>query len=70
MNYHLLLLLVQLSKFILRTVVLLLSQGEALDSLTYEYGAGEMAQQFRALTALPEVLSSIPSNYMVAHNHL
>jgi ethanolamine utilization cobalamin adenosyltransferase len=33
-------------------------------------GAGEMAQCFRALTALPEVLSSIPSNYMVAHNHL
>jgi hypothetical protein len=33
-------------------------------------GAVEMAQQFRALTALPEVLSSIPSNHMVAHNHL
>ena len=28
--------------------------------------AGEMAQWLRALTALPEVLSSIPSN----HNHL
>jgi hypothetical protein len=24
----------------------------------------------RALTALPEVLSSIPTNHMVAHNHL
>jgi hypothetical protein len=33
-------------------------------------GAGEMAQQLRALTALPEVLSSIPSNHMVAHNYL
>jgi hypothetical protein len=33
-------------------------------------GAGEMAQQLRALTARPEVLSSIPSNHMVAHNHL
>jgi hypothetical protein len=33
-------------------------------------GAGEMAQQVRALTALLEVLSSIPSNHMVAHNHL
>jgi hypothetical protein len=33
-------------------------------------GAGEMAQQLRALTALPEILSSIPSNYMVAYNHL
>jgi hypothetical protein len=31
---------------------------------------GEMAQWVRALTALPEVLSSIPSNHMVAHNHL
>jgi hypothetical protein len=33
-------------------------------------GAGEMAQQLRALTALPEDLSSIPSNHMVAYNHL
>jgi hypothetical protein len=32
--------------------------------------AGEMAQWLRALTALPEVLSSIPRNHMVAHNHL
>jgi hypothetical protein len=32
--------------------------------------AGEMAQRLRALTALPEVLSSIPSNHMVAHSHL
>jgi len=32
--------------------------------------AGEMAQRLRALTALPEVLSSIPSNHMVARNHL
>jgi hypothetical protein len=35
-----------------------------------ELWAGEMAQQLRALTALPEVQSSIPSNHMVAHNHL
>jgi hypothetical protein len=28
-----------------------------------------MAQWLRALTALPKVLSSNPSNYMVAHNH-
>jgi hypothetical protein len=33
-------------------------------------GAGEMAQRLRALTTLPEVLSFIPSNHMVAHNHL
>ena len=32
--------------------------------------AGEMAQKLRALPALPKVLSSIPSNHMVAHNHL
>jgi hypothetical protein len=32
-------------------------------------GAGEMAQWLRALTTLPKVLSSIPSNHMVAHNH-
>jgi hypothetical protein len=32
--------------------------------------AGEMAQWLRALTALLEVLSSIPNNHMVAHNHL
>jgi hypothetical protein len=37
-------------------------------------GAGEMAYRLRALTALPKtalpkVLSSIPSNHMVAHNH-
>jgi hypothetical protein len=30
---------------------------------------GKMAQQVRALTALPKVLSSNSSNHMVAHNH-
>jgi hypothetical protein len=29
-----------------------------------------MAQQLRALSALPKALSSIPSNHMVAHNRL
>jgi hypothetical protein len=33
-------------------------------------GAGDMAQRLRALTALPKILSSNPSNHMVAHNHL
>jgi hypothetical protein len=33
------------------------------------HGAGEMAKQVRALTALLKVLSSNPSNHMVAHNH-
>jgi hypothetical protein len=32
--------------------------------------AGEVAQRLRALTALPKVLSSNPSDHMVAHNHL
>jgi hypothetical protein len=31
--------------------------------------AGEMAQWLRALTALLNVLSSNPSNHIVAHNH-
>jgi hypothetical protein len=31
--------------------------------------AGEMVQRFGALAVLPEVLSSIPSNHMEAHNH-
>jgi hypothetical protein len=29
-----------------------------------------MALWLRALIVFPEVLSSIPSNHMVAHNHL
>jgi hypothetical protein len=33
-------------------------------------GAAEIGQWLRVLTSLPEVLSSIPSNHMVAHNHL
>jgi hypothetical protein len=32
-------------------------------------GAREMAQWLRVQTALPKVLSSNPSNHMVAHNH-
>jgi hypothetical protein len=32
--------------------------------------AGEMAQWLGALTAFPEVMSSVPSNHMVAHDHL
>ena len=32
--------------------------------------AKEMAQWLRELAVLPEGLSSIPSNHMVAHNHL
>jgi hypothetical protein len=32
-------------------------------------GAGEVALWFRALTDLLKVLSSNPSNHMVAHSH-
>ena len=32
--------------------------------------AGKTAQSLSALTTLLEVLSLIPSNHMVAHNHL
>ena len=34
-----------------------------------ELQTGEMVQWSRALTVLPKVLSSNPSNHMVAHNH-
>jgi hypothetical protein len=40
-------------------------------AIKYQFiGAGEMTQRLRTLAALPEVLSSIPSNHMVTHNHL
>jgi hypothetical protein len=29
----------------------------------------EMVQQLKAMTALPKVMSSNPSNHIVAHNH-
>jgi hypothetical protein len=35
-----------------------------------KFMAGEMAQRLRALSALPEVISSIPIIHMVAHNHM
>jgi hypothetical protein len=38
--------------------------------LKMQFGVGEMAQWLKALTALPEVLSSIPSTHMVTHNYL
>jgi len=51
-----------------RTAVLLaLSHSSSLLFFSEE---GEKAQQLRTLAALSEVLSSIPSNHMVAHNHL
>ena len=36
----------------------------------YTGWAGETAQRLRALAALAEDLSLIPSTHMVAHNHL
>ena len=52
-----------------RAVVLII-ETVALIIKTTTYRAGETAQQLRALSALPEVLSSIPSYHIVAHNHL
>jgi hypothetical protein len=39
------------------------------DKKLINMGAGKMAQWVRALTALPKVISSNPSNHTVAHNH-
>ena len=36
----------------------------------FVYRAREMAQQLRALSALPKILGSIPSTHMAAHNCL
>jgi hypothetical protein len=44
-----------------------LAKKESLKKIIY--GASEMAQWLRALTVLPEVTSSNPSNHMVAQNH-
>jgi hypothetical protein len=49
--------------------VSLFSDNYELRSLKVRGGAGKMAQQVRALTALPKVLSSNPSNHMMAQNH-
>jgi hypothetical protein len=43
--------------------------GHLISDLKKKRGAGEMAQRLRALTALLKVLSSNPSNHMMAHNH-
>ena len=43
---------------------------EALIEKRLCVGVGGMAQQLRALIALPEDPSSIPSTYMMAHNLL
>ena len=48
----------------------LISKDKCSSLRTGQQRAGEMAQWLRALTVLPEVLSSIPSNHMVAHNQL
>jgi hypothetical protein len=55
----------------LSTIFLFLTKSQLFNFTNEDTGgAGEMAQRLRALTALPEVLSSNPSNHMVAHNHL
>jgi hypothetical protein len=44
-------------------------KGQGEDKISAEE-TGEVAQWLRAPTALPEVLSSIPNNHMVANNPL
>jgi hypothetical protein len=46
------------------------SKHRASKFIKKHYWAGEMAQRLRALTALPEVLSSNSNNHIVTHNHL
>ena len=46
-----------------------LEKGNTESEIVKGLTAGEMAQQL-TLTVLLEVLSSIPSNCMMAHNHL
>jgi hypothetical protein len=46
-----------------------LEQLMCFSKLEVTSGAGEMTQWLRAPTDLPKVLSSNPSNHMVAHNH-
>jgi hypothetical protein len=36
----------------------------------HDEGLRKIAQHLRALTALPEVMISVPSNHTAAHNHL
>jgi len=47
-----------------------LQRSAAIKWLKKKIRAGEMAQRVRALTAVPEVLSSNPSNHMMAETHL
>jgi hypothetical protein len=57
--------------FIFSIAIFLSGQNHSNDTIkTFFLWARQMAQPLRALIALPEVLSSIPSNGMVAHNHL
>jgi hypothetical protein len=51
------------------TLISLVDKSLAQLLILFTLGAREMAQWLKALTALPKVLSSIPSNYMVTHNH-
>jgi hypothetical protein len=48
-------------------LVLKVNHSSVLKKMVFR--AGEMAQWLRVLTALLKVLSSNPSNHMMAHNH-
>ena len=51
-------------------VIAIDSQNENLADLHHEHGDKKIAQQRRALAALPGDLGSIPSTHTVAHKHL
>ena len=61
---------IQIYSYIQAYVIRQLGSFHQMLHKNYNTGAGEMAQWLRALVALPKVLNSIPSNQMVAHNHL
>jgi hypothetical protein len=55
--------------FAMEKEMLRLQRAEAINK-NGQRCAGEMAQRLRALTALPEILSSNPSSHVAAHSHL
>jgi hypothetical protein len=53
-----------------RHIHIYLTYGKPIQFSKMKLRAEQMAQQLRVQTALPEVLSSIPSNHIAAHKHL
>ena len=57
-------------RIIINILRLFFNVSEYFACVNVNAGSGEMAHWLRALTALLEVLSSNPSNHVVAHNYL